>query len=519
MVSYKLSSILEEFKCLTLLALPISIMCLTEGFQMKLSNVLIGRVSGEEVSTQLSALFIAQMFLSCFSYSISEGLALYIMILCSQAHGANQPKLAGLYYYRVLLLAILLCFPLFSLFVSVGPIIYFFTQSWELALGAGSFTTIYCFGFPAYVYYKVSISFLSSQNIVWIQIIYLLIGNVSNALLQYLFVFHYHLGIAGAAASYVISVYIIALFVFAHLRLSHRFLIQTEFSIEIIGGWYHTAEYVVAAVVQTLTSCIVGTVLPIILLLLVCFDKDELTIYSIMYSVWNLFYLFTAGYSKALTIRVGYLLGADSVTQAKRSAVWGIVLSETVLIFFAIMLFLFSQPLSSLFTTDERFMKELSYNLRIFPVIILSDVVIFGQGVMNGCGMQRTQAVLKFVLLVGFGFVTEFLLIKYFTWKALLMYSVQGMIRVLCFVCSLVILFLRDWNTFIPKKCQNNQLIETFLESPILNRKPSSPYLTTLMSFIFKLRTLSNSKIFVISRYCLCLLLGGVLFLVVRWNL
>ena len=518
MDSYKLPSILEEFKCLTLLALPTSIMCLTEGFQMKLSNILIGRVSGE-VSTQLSALFMAQMFLSCFSYSISEGLALYIMILCSRAHGANKPKLACLYYYRVLMLTILLCFPLFSLFVSVGPIIYFFTQSWELSLGAGSYTTIYCFGFPAYVYYKVSISFLSSQNIVWIQIVYLLIGNLSNALLQYIFIFHYNLGIAGAAASYVISVYIIALLVFAHLRLSHQLLFQIEFSIEMFGGWYHTAKYVVAAVVQTLTSCIVGTVLPIILLLLVCFDEDELAIYSIMYSVWYLFSLFTSGYSKALTIRVGYLLGADSVTQAKKSAVWGMVLSEIVLIFFAIMLFLFNQPLSNLFTTDERFIEELSYNLRIFPVIILSDVIIFGQGVMNGCGMQRTQAVLKFILLVGFGLVSEFILIKYFTWKALFMYSVQGIIRVLCFVCSVVILFLSDWNTFIPKKCQNDQLMETLLEPPILHRKFSTPYLTTSMSYIFKLRTLSNSKIFVLSRYCTCLLLGSVLFLIVKWSL
>ena len=480
----KLTCILEEFKCLTLLALPISIMCLTEGFQMKLSNILIGRASGEEVSTQLSALFIAQMFISCSSYSISEGLAVYIMILCSRAHGANQPKLAGLYYYRVLMLTILLCFPLISLFVSVGPIVYCFTQSLELSLGAGSYTTIYCFGFPAYVYYKISISFLSSQNIIWIQIVYLLIGNVSNALLQCIFILHYNLGIAGAAASYVISIYIIAFLIFAHLRLSHQFLFQTEFSIEIIGGWYHTAKYVVAAVMQTLTSCIVGNVLPIVLLLVVCSDKDELAIYSIMYSVWYLFSLFTAGYSKALTIRVGYLLGAGSVTQAKRSAVWGIVMSETVLMFFSIVLFLCNQPLSSLFTTDERFMKELSYNLRIFPVVILSDVIIFGQGVMNGCGMQRTQAVLKFVFLVGFGFVSEFLLIKYFTWKALFMYSIQGIIRVLCFVCSVVILFLRDWNSLILKNCQDNLVMEALLEPPILHRKPSSSYLTTLMSFI-----------------------------------
>ena len=89
----------EEIKYLTLLALPISIICLSEGLQMKLSNIFIGRASGSEVSTELSALFIGQVIIMSTAYPITSGLSICVNILCSQAHGAKQHTLGELYYY------------------------------------------------------------------------------------------------------------------------------------------------------------------------------------------------------------------------------------------------------------------------------------------------------------------------------------------------------------------------------------------------------------------------------------
>ena len=144
----------EEMKYLTLLALHTSIICLSKGLQMKLSNIFIGRASGSEMSTELSALFIVQVIILSTAFPITSDLSTYVNILCSQAHGAKQHRLVELYYYRVMMLMILFCFPLFSLYVSVGPIVYDVTQSPELSLGAGRYATIFCFGFPGYAYYS-----------------------------------------------------------------------------------------------------------------------------------------------------------------------------------------------------------------------------------------------------------------------------------------------------------------------------------------------------------------------------
>ncbi|KAI6659408.1 Multidrug and toxin extrusion protein 1-like [Oopsacas minuta] len=497
---------LEEIHFLTLLALPTSIMCLTEGFQLKLSNIYIGRVSGEDVSTELSALFIGQMVTTCTAYSISEGLSVYVSILCSQTHGANQHRLVVLHYYRILMLLILLCFPLFSLYVSVRPIVYFITQNWELSVSAGSYTSIYCFGFPAYAYYKISVCFLQSQNTVWIPLAYLLIGNIFNGILQYIFIFNYDLGLAGSAAAYVISNYIIALLIFLHLRLFPQILSHAEFSIDLISEWYHTAKYAIPAIMQVAVGSVVWYIFPLIVLLLISHDMNQLAIYSIMYSVWFLFSLFTMGYARALTIRVGQLLGANTITKAKRSALFGMVFVGTIISFLSVMAMLFHRPLSLLFTTDDSFIQELYLNLLLLPIVILSDIVVLGQGVMNACGMQQIYVVMKFFFLVVIGFIAQVLFVRYFARKALAMYSIQGVLRFSCFIIVIILLFSRDWNKFTLKNNNNTQLTDGSVE--LLHAEKSAFHLSPQGSHFSKLKSIFNTKLFIITRYVICLVLG-----------
>ena len=154
--------ILEELVYLIVLSLPAAIECFSEGLQMKLSNVFIGRASGNNIALILSALFMGQTINTISAFTIAEGFGAYVNILCSQAYGAKQYKLVGLYFYRALFMAALTCFPVSTVFISVRPIVYFLFQDWELAQYTGSYTDVQCFGYPAYLYYKIGIRFLQS---------------------------------------------------------------------------------------------------------------------------------------------------------------------------------------------------------------------------------------------------------------------------------------------------------------------------------------------------------------------
>ena len=506
MLYQRLTWIIEEIKILTALALPPSIICLTEALQLKLSYIFIGRVSGENVSSMLSALFIGQVVTICTAYSISEGLSACVNILCSQAYGKKQYRLVGLYYYRVLLLMVLICFPLFSLFISVGPIVHFFTQDMELSLGAGRYTSIYCFGFPAYAYYYISVRFLQSHNVVLCPLFYLIIGSIVNGILQYILILHYNFGIAGAAAAYVISIYLIALLVFTHIRFS-RVHISTavEFNIELISGWLHTAKYAFPTILQTFIGFFVSNVFPIIILLLVCNNKKQLAIYSILYSVCFVYALFTMGFTSSLTVRVGHLLGANDTQKAKRSAIFGIVFGELVFLVISIGTIILSHPLSQLFTTDPSFANEVYHNLLILPVITLSDIMLLGQGVANACRMQHVQAGFKFIYMFVLGFVAEYFLVKLFAWKALSIFAIQGLAKLLCLISSMAVIFTRNWETFSLKIRDSNQLSSNtqVIEDDITSPKP----------FFLRIgRSFCNSYSFILTRYIICFVLGCFIF-------
>ena len=279
--------ILEETIYLILLAVPVAIECFSEGVQIKLSNVFIGRASGNNIALMLSAIFIGQTVIGVITYPIAEGFGIYVNVLCSQAYGAKQYKLVGLYFYRALFMAALTCFPVFTVLISVRPIVYLLFQDRELAQYTGSSADVLCFGYPAYLYYKIGFRFLQALNIVWGPVLYIIIGNILNGVIQYILIFRYNTTLAGAAAGYVISNYQVALLVFTHIQLSHvHTLIAHKWTIEYITNWLHTARYAIALLCQMMIAMFPTTIAPIICIGLMSHDKRELAIYTILFSIW-----------------------------------------------------------------------------------------------------------------------------------------------------------------------------------------------------------------------------------------
>ena len=367
----------HEAKILTSLALPTGILYFTEGMQAKLSNVFIGRSSGKEISMMLSALFIAQIVTNLTAYPISLRISAYVNILCSQAYGAKQYRLVGLYFYRALFMSALTIFPLCTLFICIRPFVYAITQDWELAFQTGTFMSIFCLGYPAYVYHKVAIAFLQSQNVVWPSLFYLILGNISNGVLQYCLIMQYDKGIAGAAAGYAISMYLLCLLLYAHIRFSSvHTLTHVDWTIEMIGEWCHTFQYVISTTIQVFASIYTSGLLPLIVLGILAHDEWQIAIYSILYSLWFVFDLFVVGYGSAITVRLGKILGSNQPVQAKRAAIFGFTFGGIIILVESICIIILSEPLSYLFTIDPKLANELSFSIKILSITILGDIVI-----------------------------------------------------------------------------------------------------------------------------------------------
>ena len=485
--------ILQEILYIIALALPASIESFSDGMNIKLGNVFIGRASGNNIALMLSALFIGQTVNSLIAYTIAEGFGAYVNILCSQAYGAKQYKLVGLYFYRALFMAALTCFPVFTVFISVRPIVYFLFQDWELAQYTGSYTYVLCFGYPAYLYYKIGIRFLQAMNIVWGPALYLIIGNILNGVIQYILIFRYNTNIEGAAAGYVISNYLIALLVFTHIQLSHvHTAIAHRWTIEYITNWLHTAKYAIIPFFQRLMGVIPSTIYPILFIGILAHDKRQLAIYSIVFSIWWVFTLAAIGFSSAITVRVGHLLGTNEPKKARRAAIVVIIFGQLLLALINIILFIVSEPLSHLFTTDYTFAGELAWNFRILSFLINTDTKMILEGVMNACCKQGIQMTLRFVFQIFLGILLTMLLVHFVSWKAvatLVSFSIGNICMTLL---AVFILFCNRWEN-----------IAIFIGNNIIS---SSNLDDQTYGFKISLKTC------IVVRYLVCIVTGIIVF-------
>ena len=505
--------LVEEIIFLTILAIPPSIVCLTEGIQIKISNIFIGRISGENFEKMLSALFIGQVVTAFTSYPISQGLTVYVNILCSQAYGAKQYKLVGLYFYRALFMAALTFFPLSTLFMSVRPIVYSFTQDPELAYHAGSYTSTFCLGLPAYFYFKIALRFLQAQNIVWPPLLYLLLGNILNGILQYVLIVQYNTSLAGAAGGYVISLYLIALLFYAQIRFTRVHLnTYVSWSVELIGEWYHTARYTLFPILQTFSAIISSNLIPLILLGLVYQDSTQIAIYSIFYSIWFIFGLVANGFASAITVRVGNLLGANEPKRAFRAAIFSLFYGETFLLLLCSSLFVSSQFLSHLFTTDPTFASNLEYSIKCVSFVMIADIELLSQGIMNSCCMQKLQAFIRFMIKTILAISIAILFTHFVQWKAISIIISNGICALLCFLIAIMIISFRNWESIAHNVSENTQMIN--LEDE-LDTRPQNGCLQSFKHMNMCGSSMYNSKVYEIGRYCLCFVVGILVFVFV----
>ena len=396
-------------------------------------------------------------------------------------------------------MSFLTCVPVFTIYISVRPVVYFLFRDHELAEYSGSYTCILCFGYPAYLYYKIGIRFLQAHNIVWGPVLYLIIGIILNGIAQYVLIFQYNTSIHGAAAGYVISNYLIALLVFSHIQLSHiHRTMSYEWSVQFISDWYHTYRYAVVNIMQFATDVVPSSIFPIIFIGIIAKDKTQLAIYSILFSAWWVFSLSAIGLGCAITVRISNLLGNNRPKEAKRVAIFDLIFAQFLLVVVSLFFLSVSKPLSHLFTTDPDLAKEISWNFMFFSFYIYTQIKIVIQGVMNACCKQGIQTVLKFTFQIILGAIMTGLLVNFVEWKALSIFLQFAISSIVTYIVSLIILFRSNWEEIAHLVTTNTNELHRISSCPSQNL--SSLYLNKTSS--------STTNILIFLRYTICIVVS-----------
>ncbi|KAM3319953.1 protein DETOXIFICATION 35 [Capsicum chacoense] len=156
-------------------------------------------------AVQLSAVSVAQNVVGTFSFGFMLGMGSALETLCGQAFGAGQIHMLGVYTQRSMVILMFSSFLLLPMYIFATPLLKLLGQEHDIAVLAGKFVLL---SIPELFSLAITIptsKFLQAQSkvgvLAWIGFVALLL----HALLLWLFIYVFNLGINGAALAFNIT--------------------------------------------------------------------------------------------------------------------------------------------------------------------------------------------------------------------------------------------------------------------------------------------------------------------------
>ncbi|XP_031728410.1 multidrug and toxin extrusion protein 1-like isoform X1 [Anarrhichthys ocellatus] len=374
-------------------------------FISQMMAFMIGFVSmvfcGHLGKTELAGVALAIAVINVTGISIGSGLASTCDTLISQTYGSGNRKRVGVILQRGVLILLLACFPCWAVLVNTQPILLAVRQSPEVARLSQLYVKIFMPALPAAFMYQLLGRYLQNQGIMWPQVISGATGNVLNVIINYIFLNHLDLGVAGSAAANAISQYTLAVFLFVYIcsRGLHT-ATWDGWSRECLQEW---GPFLCLAIPSMLMLCLEWWLYEIAGFLAGIISEVELGAQSIVYELATIVYMFPVGFSVAASVRVGNALGAGNTEQAKLSSKVSVICAFIVSCFIGACLSLSKDVVGYIFTTEIDIIQRVAVIMKIYGFIHVAEAFasVTG-GIVRGAGKQMVGAVCS---LVGYYFI------------------------------------------------------------------------------------------------------------------
>ncbi|PIN00728.1 putative membrane protein, predicted efflux pump [Handroanthus impetiginosus] len=377
------SQIFTETNALLNLAFPIALTALIFYARSMLSMLLLGHLGDIE----LAAGSLAIAFANITGYSVLSGLALGMEPLCSQAFGAQRPKLLSLTLQRAVIFLLVCSVPITFLWLNISKILLYLHQDPSITRLAHTYLA---FSLPDLVtnsfIHPIRI-YLRAQGITHPLTLASLVGTAFHLPINFLLVSRLRLGVAGVAAASALSnvVVLVALVVYIWVRGLHV-PTWTKPSLKCFTGW---APLVRLAAPSCVSVCLEWWWYEIMIVLCGLLVDPKATVASmgVLIQTTSLLYVFPSSLGFAVSTRVGNELGANRPENARVSAIVSIFLAGlmglSAMTFATSMRNLWAQ----MYTNDLNIVRLTSAAL---PILGLCELGNCPQTV--GCGVVRGTA-------------------------------------------------------------------------------------------------------------------------------
>uniref|UniRef100_A0A669DLG0 Multidrug and toxin extrusion protein n=1 Tax=Oreochromis niloticus TaxID=8128 RepID=A0A669DLG0_ORENI len=367
---------------------------------------MIGFVStvfcGHLGKTELAAVALSIAVINVTGICIGTGLSLTCDTLISQTYGSGNLKRVGVILQRGVLILLLACFPCWAILINTEPLLLAVKQSPEVASLSQLYVKIFMPALPAAFMYQLQGRYLQNQGIIWPQVITGAIGNVFNAIINYVLIHQLDLGVAGSSAANAISQYLLAsvLFIYICLRGLHK-ATWGGWSLDCLQEW---GPFVQLAVPSMLMLCLEWWMFQVGGFLAGVISEAELGAQSVTYQLASLAYMFPLGFASAASVRVGNALGAGNIEQAKLSCkVLKVLLSLSMRMCSRCLTIFVNMQTAEPARIFRDILQRASDVIVIFSFLHLADAIgAVAGGVLRGVGKQLVGALCN---LVGYYFI------------------------------------------------------------------------------------------------------------------
>ncbi|XP_026216065.1 multidrug and toxin extrusion protein 1-like isoform X2 [Anabas testudineus] len=351
--------------------------------------------------TELAGVSLAAAVVNISGVSIGTGLSTAFDTLISQTYGSGNLKRVGVILQRGILILLLACFPCWAVLINTEPLLLAVKQSPEVASLSQLYVKIFMPALPATFMYQLQGRYLQNQGIIWPQVITGAIGNVLNAVINYVFLFPLDLGVAGSAAANVISQYVLAVVLYIYIcwRGLHK-ATWGGWSLDCLQEW---GPFVQLAIPSMLMLCLEWWMFEVGGVLAGVISEAELGAQSIVYQLAVVAYMFPLGISAAASVRVGNALGAGNVEQAKLSCKVPIICAFIISCIVGASFSSARKVIGYIFTKEQEILDRVADVMFIFGFMHVADGIagVTG-GVLRGAGKQLIGALCN---LVGYYFI------------------------------------------------------------------------------------------------------------------
>ncbi|XP_055004222.1 multidrug and toxin extrusion protein 1-like [Boleophthalmus pectinirostris] len=376
-------------------------------FISQVMSFMIGFISmvfcGHLGKTELAGVALAIAIINVTGISIGSGLSSACDTLISQTYGSGNVKLVGVILQRGILISLLACFPCWALLINTEAILLVVRQSAEVARLAQLYVTIFMPALPAVFMYQLQGRYLQNQGIIWPQVISGAIGNVFNAIINYIFLHLLDLGIQGSGAANAISQYClpVILFLYIHIKNLHK-VTWDGWSMDCLREW---ELYLSLALPSMVMMCSEWWLYEVGSFLAGLISETELGAQSVVYELATVVYMMPLGFAVAASVRVGSALGAGNIEQAKISTKVSLGCAFVSSCITGVFLGLTGNVIGYIFTTEKDIIERVAVVMNFYGLVHITEAFAGCiAGIVRGSGKQKVGAAVIFVsyYLVGF---------------------------------------------------------------------------------------------------------------------